>query len=154
MRTIELKDGLFAMVDDEDYPTMSKLSWGIVRNRGSIYCINKGWLMHRLIMKTPIDMFCDHIDGNGLNNQKSNLRNCSHQQNMWNRRKNKNSTSQYKGVSRYKNGKWLVHIKNPKTNKVEHIGLFEKEVNAALAYNQVATKYFGEFAHLNIIHNI
>lgn len=106
--------------------------------------------MHRMIAKTPKGMFTDHKDGDRLNNQKNNLRVCTISQNCKNYSKPITNTSGYKGVSWEKpRQKWKVQIKC-NTHKI-HIGLFVDIKDAALAYNQAALLYHGEFAHLNII---
>jgi len=93
MKEIKLTRGMVALVDDDDYEWISQWEW-IVRERkeGLYYALRydminrKRVLMHRIIMNTPPYMQVDHIDHNGLNNQKDNLRNCSHAENMCNRR--------------------------------------------------------------------
>lgn len=107
--------------------------------------------MHRLILNvTDAIVFVDHIDGNGLNNQRSNLRACSNAENLMNRPANKNNTSGFKGVILDKtNGKWIAQI----MLKRKHIGLgsYSNKIDAAKAYNDAAKIYFGEFAYLNEI---
>lgn len=92
----------------------------------------------------------DHQDRNMLNNQIENLRACTDSQNMMNRAPTKGSSSKYKGVSYVeRNNNWRVQIMiNYKTIK---LGIFNNENEAALAYNEAAIKYHGEFAYLNII---
>ena len=90
----------------------------------------------------------DHIDRNGLNNQKSNFRECTLQQNQFNSTKRKGTISPYKGVSRKKRSKrWYAQIRF----NVEqlHIGYFDTQESAAVAYDRKATELFGEFAVLN-----
>ena len=90
----------------------------------------------------------DHINGNPLDNRRVNLRECTHQQNMHNRKKNKNSKSRYKGVWWEKDArKWRAAIRLD--NKRYHIGYFHDERAAALAYDKKAIEFFGEFARLN-----
>jgi len=107
--------------------------------------------MHRIIMDAEKGEEIDHRDGNGLNNQRCNLRLCTHRQNLMNRRKtHKRCSSKFRGVSWEKrSGKWcaqiMIHYRHI------HLGYFDDEVLAALAYNEAATKHFGEFAHLNEI---
>ena len=114
---------------------------------------NKGYLrlplgsIHRLVAKAwihnPEQKACvDHIDGNKENNHVSNLRWATIAENTRNVSKHTNSTSKYKGVSRH-GKKWLVHIRN------QHVGSFNDEKEAAIAYNNHAKEHFGVFAKLN-----
>lgn len=161
MKKLELTKGKVALVDDEDFYWLSQFNWfaiqigetwyakrskkkGILRNAVSyeIY-------LHRVVMqlhdKTKV---VDHMNHNGLDCQKSNLRICSKTENDWHSRGLLNSSSIYKGVSWSKNkDKWQVSLKCEK-EKI-FIGYFDNEIEAAKAYDTIAAKYFGEFAHLN-----
>ena len=119
-------------------------------------CKPKNHLIHRLIAQHFIpnenELDCvDHINSNRLDNRIVNLRWCSHQQNMHNQSKTtKKTSSKYKGVCWDKqNGKWTVNIK--KDNVQQHIGRFDNERDAAIAYNEKAIELFGNFAKLNVI---
>jgi len=107
--------------------------------------------MHRVVMKVvDPNILIDHKNTNGLHNYKSNLRESTSAQNQQNCIPRKNTSSKYKGVSkRTKSDKWQVQIKVDK--KIKHIGYFDHEDAAALAYNEAAKTHFGEFARLNII---
>lgn len=101
--------------------------------------------MHLVIAKR-IDLIgqIDHEDRNPLNNQRSNLRVATKAQNNANKRKHKNSTSVYKGVSwNSEKHKWVVYVQS------KNLGYFESELDAALAYDLEAKKRFGVFAVLN-----
>jgi len=101
-------------------------------------------------MSTPSDMETDHRDGNGLNNQRENLRICTRQQNSQNGLAHKDSSSQFKGVSLKKGRhKWVACIMQ--NGKLAHLGYFDNEIEAAKTYNTKAKELFGEFAKLNII---
>lgn len=103
--------------------------------------------LHRLITNAPKGLQVDHINGNRLDNRKINLRICSSSDNSKNRPKNKGN---YKGVYLDKlRNKWIAQI--TKNYKCYHIGSFEKEIEAALAYNEKAKELHGEFAYLNKI---
>lgn len=102
-------------------------------------------------MNVPVGLYVDHIDGNGLNNRKSNLRIVTSTQNRWNQRRKKlNATSQYKGVYWDKfNRCFKAQIRCNK--QTFHLGSHLTEREAALAYNKAAQAYFGEYAYLNEI---
>ena len=101
-------------------------------------------------MKAEKGQEIDHKDGNGLNNQKSNLRLITHTQNCMNRDKNKNNTSGYKGVHWHKNyKKWGVQIRV--NGKCKSLGYYDTKKEAAQVYNEGVKKYFGEVAKTNEI---
>lgn len=145
-----------AQVDDKDYELLSKYDWKL-RNKnrnGIIYTyaarIEKGEyiLMHREIMGFPKDMLIDHIDHNGLNNTRANLRKATVSQNQRNRRVHINNSCGYKGVYwRKDRSVWISRIYVDK--KKIHLGSYPELIDAAKAYDSGAIKYFGEFAWLN-----
>jgi hypothetical protein len=154
MMIIETTQGHIIMVDDQDYDRLSKFTWHISRDNRTGYQQvramkdGKKIKMHRFILGlTDPKVICDHIDGNIFNCQRSNLRACTHRQNMMNRRKRK-GTSPYKGVIK-RGQKFEAHIKIPE--KRLYLGIFVTQELAAQAYNRAAVKYFGEFANLNNI---
>ena len=161
MKEIPLTQGKFAIVDDEDYDKINSFKWHSHRmkntNRyyaGHFFKINgkyKYYHMHKFIMDSiGIDNIIDHIDGNGLNNQKSNLRICSFSDNIKNQKKRINSKSKYKGVYHIKkSGMYRARIQAD--GKRLHLGCFVNEIDAAIAYNNAALMYFGEFANINIL---
>lgn len=154
MKQIPLTQGKFAIVDDEDYEFLSQWKWHIshgyaLRSDLSSYP-KKTISMHRVITGTTGNQLVDHIDRNGLNNQKSNLRIVTRTQNGMNRKSHSGSSSKYKGVSWYKAGKkWEAFITYNKKRKF--LGRFKSEIEAAEAYNIAATKFHGEYALLNEI---
>lgn len=109
-------------------------------------------LLHREILAPPKGMEVDHIDGDGLNNRRSNLRICTHQQNLMNRPPIPGSRSKFKGVSTTgrRSEKWCAYI--CPDNKKIHLGTFGSEIDAARAYDDTALTMFGEFAWLNRDH--
>jgi hypothetical protein len=158
MKEISLTQGKVALVDDEDFEYLSQWKW--FANRKCHIWYAKKWYrngshkttvsMHVILMNTHGGKEVDHIDGNGLNNQKNNLRICTHQENTRNARLYKNSTSGFKGVTFFrKNNCWRARIQ---VNGIGyHLGLFKSPIEAAKIYNKMATQYFGEFARLNVI---
>ena len=106
--------------------------------------------MNRIKMNVERWTQIDHINGNGLDNRKCNLRFANANQNQHNRKTNKNNKSGYKGVCWHKrHNKWISRISI--NNKLIHLGLFNDKLDAANTYNNAAIKYYGEFANLNII---
>lgn len=152
MKKIKLTKGKFALVDDEDYGKLSKYKWHANHdNKGKFYADRstfkgiKGEFerkMHRLIMDCPKGKEIDHIDGNGLNNQKSNLRVCTHAQNMKNMIAHKDSRSGLRGVSP-SGKKWQVRITN--NYKEKYIGTYNSKLEAYQAYCDACTKYHGDY---------
>lgn len=160
MREIPLTQGKVALVDDEDFELVSRYKWWLHRVKCTAYAItgrtgraNKQVFMHRLILGAATGQQCDHRNSNGLDNRRSNLRACTHQQNQQNRRKQrqrsgKPCSSRFKGVCWQKEHRcWRVHITH--NGNVMHLGYFHSEHDAARAYDAKATELFGEFALLN-----
>jgi hypothetical protein len=104
--------------------------------------------LHNLILPAPAGLEVDHRDQNTCNNTRANLRLATHGQNMANRRKFKNSSSPYKGVSFHKlTGKWSAKI--TENRRLRYIGLYADPVEAARAWDREAERIHGDFAHLN-----
>lgn len=149
MKVIPLTQGKSAIVDDEDYELVSRYKW-YANKSGNVWYARtmdggKTILMHWLIMGGK---HIDHINGNGLDNRRENLRFATSSQQAMNRPSHRGSTSRYKGVSwDSARGKWLATIGKPSV----HLGYFKNEQDAARAYNEDAVKRFGEFARLNEI---
>lgn len=156
MRRIALRNRerviAYTFVDDEDYEEMSKYRWcrdayGYAQTSVRINGKKRNLKMHRLIVNTPDGKDTDHINRNKLDNRRSNLRICTHQQNSFNLRRPKR-TSKYNGVSWDKSReKWYACIQ--RDGKTLGIGRFIKESDAARAYDNTARQIHGEFACLN-----
>lgn len=151
---IILTQNKYADVDDEDYTNLCKHKWFAVKYYDTFYAKahinNKTVHMHRFIFNTEREV--DHINGNGLDNRKLNLRSSTHQQNSFNSRKTLGVSSIYKGVSWDRvNSKWRAVIMLD--GKQRSLGRFTDETDAAKAYNEEAVKLFGEFALLNKINS-
>lgn len=163
MKEILLTKGKVALVDDEDFESLSRHKWYADKSKSSnetYYAARAAIIdgsrkilpMHRQILGLkPSHIFVDHIDGDGLNNQKTNLRTCTHLENLRNSRKTKLPTSsRYKGVYWDKQmSKWRTRLSLDK--KMHHIGLYDSEKEAALAYNCSVSFAHREFAYLNKI---
>lgn len=157
MKKIKLSQGKFALVDDEDFEWLSQWKWCLTGNglyamrNGSAEESRKAILLHRQIMKDPFNkngLQVDHINSNGLGNQRSNLRLCSQSQNNQNKGKQSNNTSGYKGVSfEPERGKWSARI-NVNGRQV-CLGRFGSPLAAAIAYDKKAIELHGEYAKLN-----
>jgi len=149
MAEIKLTKGCVALIDEEDLSLISEFKWCCVSHGGHFYAATRNWkisknkliYMHRIILDAPTGMDVDHINGNGLDNRRANLRLCTRSENCRNRRKSTSSPNQYKGVHFSKEtGKWSAGI---------CLGSFNTEKEAALAYDEAARKIFGEFARVN-----
>lgn len=159
---ILLQDGSSAVVDVCELPKLCGIYWNAYKDGNTTYARStnkwtedgerkyKTILMHQLILPTKYGFITDHIDGDGLNNKRSNLRYATKGQNMFNSKKRKGCSSQYRGVSFVKgSGKWQSNIRVDGKNI--HLGTYQSEDSAAIIYNEAAKKHFGEFARLNII---
>lgn len=151
MKTIPLyKTDLVAIVDDEDYESLSKYRW-LLHKAGYAIRREKGKtiLMHRCLIAVPAGMQVDHINHNGLDNRKNNLRPCTMAQNQRNRGVSKSNTSGCKGVYwNRKTNKWVAQIVSNQNEKT-YLGSFLDIKDAARGYDEAAKKYHGEFAKLN-----
>lgn len=154
MREIPLTKGYVTQVSDEDYEWLIKYRWRAEKigkyHYASTSFGKKTVRMHRLILEiSDTKIQGDHIDHNTLNNQRENLRACSHQQNNANKPKKEGTTSKYKGVHwNSKHGRWVAAIR---LDKQTGLGMFETEEAAAEAYNKEVVKRHGEFAVVNVI---
>jgi hypothetical protein len=156
-KEIQLTRGKFAIVDSEDCEWLSKFKWN-AHERGRTWYARrvasaKTVFMHRAIMEHHgYDLTSgevDHINGDGLDNRKSNLQVISHAENIRKSRVQKNNTSGYRGVSWHKGDcRWRVYIEVDNIRK--YLGSFKNKIDAALAYDKAAKRYFGKFANLNI----
>jgi hypothetical protein len=158
MKEIQVTQGFIALVDDEDFEYLNQFKWHIKKDRSTNYATTnikhdggyKTITMHRFILDAIKGVQVDHINHNGLDNQKHNLRLCSNSQNQMNRGYYRNCTSKYKGVSFYKKTKkWKAYIKI--NGKRINLGYYHCEIDAAKKYNDKAVELFGEFAFINII---
>lgn len=153
MKEIKLTREFVAIVDDDDFEWLSKFRWQVNISgnpRATRNVVEKMIYMHREIIRARHHEIVDHINGNGLDNRKENLRLVNSQQNSWNSKgKNRNG---YKGLLyRPDNPKkpWRAAI--TKDAKTIHLGYFATREDAARAYNKAAIEVFGNYARLNEI---
>jgi AP2 domain/HNH endonuclease len=156
-RRIPLTKGKYAVVDPDDYPRLSEHKWHVTKNTHTLYAKRnpnkkKGTApiyMHRCVLKVPPGMVVDHINHDGLDNRKANLRPATRAQNNRHTKKvDTKARSPYKGVYYdRRDGLWYVRITCD--GQTIHLGSFKDEIEAARAYDQAAKKYHGQFAGLN-----
>lgn len=159
----------FALVDEQDYEELSKYNWQLSHGYAQRHLTNAECEARGIGYKTCVRMHneilgekvgeqdTDHINSNGLDNRRSNLRRCTTGQNCaWARkqlyygRPDRLTTSQYKGVSfRSDRKRWTAYVGTGQ--KRQHLGCYATEEAAAAAYNRAARKTYGEFARLNEI---
>lgn len=158
MKQITLSNSsLTTLVDDENYELLNKYKWYILKKGSCVYARTEikriEVFLHRMIMGCEKwdGKMVDHKDGNGLNNQKSNLRFCNYSQNSANRKSKVNGTSKYLGVSKDVRSKRIYWKMSISHNNKDINKFFKTEKEAALAYNEYAKKYHGEFARMNIL---
>lgn len=148
-KLIPLLNGKFAKVDNEDFQYLDEFLW----HSSNGYAVRKEggctiW-MHRVITNCPDGYEVDHENRLRADNRRFNLRICDDVQNQGNRWKSKHATSsQYKGVYWCKRDQHFAAYGREGT-KNKRLGTFQDERAAAIAYNNWASKYFGEFAYLN-----
>lgn len=147
----------FTIVDDADYPELSKYEWHSLKCRTSTYAVryekaNGKWKtirMHRQLMQPPPGMEVDHRNTNSLDNRRFNLRICTHLQNVANIGPGKRNTSGYKGVNFVTRlNKWQAGI--TVAGKSRYLGCYGTALEAAKAYDDASFQLYGEFAHLNL----
>jgi len=158
-KEIILTQGKVAIVDDSDFEYLNQFKWHVNKQGNTYYVIRYKRTslkkrvyesMHRLIMKPDKGFVIDHLDGNGLNNQRNNIRICTVSQNSMNRNKTVKNKSGFKGVIWWeRNSTWKAEIRLNK--KKIYLGYYENIIDAARAYNAAAQKYHGEFANINKI---
>jgi hypothetical protein len=159
-RRIYLGEGVWTILEQADYYRLRHFKWVVYGNGNSgqnLYAVrlklvspNKTTMisMHREIMKPTDDRFVDHRNCDSLDNRRENLRFATRAENMRNRRKRRNASSQFIGVHFYKpQGNWSGTITH--NGKKIWLGRFESEVAAAKVYDKAAKRYRGEFARLN-----
>jgi hypothetical protein len=153
MKQIPLSYGKFALVDDGDFDWLDQWRWSVTNpgNSGKSYAERRvgggRTLMHRLIMDAPKGLVVDHINGDGLDNRRSNLRICTRTENLFNHKLSKRSTTGYMGVALDNGRRYVAHLQV--NGQKKRIGWFKTAEEAARARDAAAKIYYGEFASLN-----
>ena len=154
VKQIPLTQGKFALIDDADYEWLNKWKW-YAHKRGHTYYAERKVrdqtiLMHRIIISVPSRTEIDHISRNGLDNRRSNLRFCTCSENQWHQRLRIDNKTGFKGVSiaRFPSQR-LYRVRIQVNNKRVHIGFYRSAEIAAQAYDDAATRHFGNFALTN-----
>jgi len=152
IRYIPLTKNKFAIVDEEDYERLARFKWCVsCTGRKKLYaCRMDGRRvikMHREIMRPARGLVVDHIDGNGLNNCRANLRVCTYSQNLCNRQKYRGATP-YKGVF-YRKDRDKYYARISFAGRKHYLGLYDDPVEAAKAYDRKARELHGPYARLN-----
>src|ERR1017187_10410349 len=155
---IALPCGRFALIDEQDFEDLRQFKWFSDVRKGQTYVhrnAGKGRKdrrierLHRRIMQATKGQIVDHINGDGLDNRRCNLRLVTVSQNGHNTGPRVRNKSGYKGVSPYKGGKWQAHLKVG--GKRLYLGVFTNVKEAARAYNKAVYEYVGEHGRLNDI---
>lgn len=154
MKKIPLTQGQFALIDDADFKAVNQFKWCAANTRGKFYAVRteftpkrKTLYLHQFLTSRKFRI--DHRDGNGLNNQRHNLRPATIKQNGRGfRRKNSGASSKFRGVSWFEaKQKWEAAIRV--SGRKIYLGRFKVEEDAARAYDAAARRYFGDFASPN-----
>jgi hypothetical protein len=155
IKKIKLSQGKITLVDNSDFEYLSKFKWHAHERHGHWYALRTGIKgkvirMHRVIIKANQNKMVDHINGDGLDNRRKNLRIATQSENARNAIKRNIGSSKYKGVGWHKaSNKWCAKISFNK--KDIWLGLFHSENKAAQAYNQAARKFHKNFAKENTL---
>ena len=151
MKKIKLTQNKYALIDDEDFEYLNQWKWCYhhsyaIRSK-QIDNRKKYFRMHRELIKVPLGMVIDHINGDSLDNRKENLRACTVSQNAMNAKIKKDTSSNIKGIYFFKNeNKYKARITI--NGRSKHLGVFQDIKNAISAYNNAAKEYFKKFAKL------
>lgn len=149
---VPLTKGYEAIIDADDVPLVEGYTWKAFVDKRRVYATTEiggrknktGIRMHRLIMGAPKGVDVDHIDHNGINNRRANMRLCTRSENLQNQRKRLDNTSGFKGVNYYKRtGRWRAYIM--RDSKEQHLGYFDTPEEAHSAYCKASKEIHGEY---------
>lgn len=150
---VKLTRGLVTVIDAEDLELVSQHKWCARQGGNTYYALGKHdgkkVLLHRFLVNALDGIHVDHINHDGLDNRRGNLRLCTRSENLRNSQKHKGCISEFKGVTKRPDGRrkpWEAQIY---VNKKKYRRFFFTELEAALCYDEMAKEHFGEFAKLN-----
>jgi hypothetical protein len=151
MKTIPLTQGKVALVDDQDYAALVAHKWYATKRYGGIWYAarqenKRRMYMHRELLRLGPGEWADHIDRDGLNNQRANLRHITPQQNLCNKRIYRNNKTGFRGVAK-KGDRFRAQI--TAFGRTHYLGYYGTVEEAARAYDEHARRFFGDFAQLN-----
>lgn len=146
--TLLLSGGFYALIDLADHADAAAHRWSHHTNGTQHYAVREERgvriYLHRFLMQAPAGFHVDHINGDGLDCRRANMRLCTNAQNSMNRAPRK---GQFKGVGLRESGKWRAQLRT--NGRTIYVGLFDTPEEAAAAYDRRAVELFGEFARLN-----
>ncbi len=153
---VKLTRGLVTIIDAEDLELVSQHKWFASRGQNTDYALRKQRIdgrqqtvsLHRVLLNAPEGMHVDHLNGDGLDNRKANLRLCTRSENRRNSQRQAGGVSKFKGVSKRpgRRKSWVAKIY---VGKNQYTQCFFTELEAAERYDEMAREHFGEFAKLN-----
>jgi hypothetical protein len=150
MKKILVGNNNFALVDDSDYDRLREHKWSLSPTGYAMTTIGgRVSYMHRLLLDVPKNLECDHRNGNHLDNQRANIRICTHGQNMAARRMHHDNKSGFKGVTFEARSRNKWHAQICKDKEIIRIGNYATPEEAARAYDRIARAIHGEFATVN-----
>lgn len=150
--TITLKNGRQFQIDDQDWDTVKCIKWNVhIMKKGYKYVYTfqkvnekrKMVYLHRLLMNCGESLFVDHINGDTLDNRRSNLRLSTNKQNQWNQKRVRGLV-QYKGVT-FENGGYRSRIRI--NGKKKSLGRFKTAIEASNAYNKASLELYGSYSY-------